>query len=99
MFAATGATALIYGPEVVTETYRVLTNRFKGGKQSSRDRDYGLPADFWDWWHNGGGKKKNGGEDIGTGEGQLSPGEALEQWEGLGKPRGSKPRETNQQDQ
>lgn len=30
---------------------------FKGGSQSQRDRDYGLPKELFDWWHNGGGKK------------------------------------------
>ncbi len=76
----------------VSDTYQLLSNVFKGGKQSTRDKDFGLPAGLFDWWHRGGGKEQNGGENIGRGLGETSPEEALEQWEGLGRPRGPKPR-------
>jgi RHS repeat-associated protein len=72
---------------------READDQLKGGKQGRRDRTYGLPKELFDWWHNGGGKKHNGGEDIGYDEGQISPEEALEQWEDLGRPSGSKPKE------
>lgn len=35
-------------------------------------------------------KKQNGGQDIGFGEGETPPDEALEQWEDLGRPSGTK---------
>lgn len=72
---------------------KMQEDRLKGGKQSKRDRTYGLPRALLDWWHNGGGKDANGGEDIGYGEGQTTPEDILEQWEELGRPRGSKPKD------
>jgi RHS repeat-associated protein len=90
MFAATGATLLVFGPQVIDDLKQLLSERFKGGKQSSRDRDYGLPNELIDWYHNGGGKKQNGGRDIGREPGKVDPDDILEQWEGLGKPSGSK---------
>jgi hypothetical protein len=79
----------------INEERRVqwMKDHLKGGKQSKRDRTYGLPKELFDWWHNGGGKKQNGDEDIGYDEGQITPEDALDQWEGLGKPSGSKPKE------
>jgi RHS repeat-associated protein len=63
----------------------------KGGKQGKRDRTYGLPKELFDWYHNGGGKEANGDMDIGHEPGELDPDDARDQWEGLGKPGGSKP--------
>ena len=52
-----------------------------------------MPKELIDWWHNGGGKKQNGGENFGYEEGQITPEDLLEQWEDLGRPSGSKPNE------
>ncbi len=64
-------------------------DKLKGGKRKTRDRDYGLPAELFDWWHNGGGKAEHGGRDIGV---DVSPSEILQEWVDLGKPSGSKPK-------
>ena len=72
---------------------KMQEDHLKGGKKGTRDRTYGLPKALFDWWHNGGGKDANGGEDIGYGEGQTAPEDVLDQWEELGKPTGSKPKE------
>ncbi|WP_373522513.1 hypothetical protein [Aquiflexum sp.] len=66
-------------------------DRLKGGKQGQRDRDYGLPPELFDWYHNGGGKAQHGGQNIGSEYGP-SPGEILQEWKDLGRPSGSKPK-------
>ncbi len=66
-------------------------DKLKGGKKRSRDRDYGLPPELFDWYHNGGGKAQHGGQDIGSEYGP-SPAEILQEWKDLGSPSGSKPK-------
>ena len=85
-----GAGAIIYGPDIINSVWDAA-DRMKGGKQGQRDRDYGLPPELIDWWHNGGGKAGHGGQDIGSEYGPT-PGEILQEWEDLGRPSGSKPR-------
>jgi hypothetical protein len=37
--------------------------RFRGGKRSRRDRNFGITdAEFWDWWHDV--KDEYGGDDL-----------------------------------
>jgi RHS repeat-associated protein len=44
--------------------YANSSGKFKGGKKSGRDRDFGIKdKDFWNWWHRSG-KKANGGVDL-----------------------------------
>ena len=69
-------------------------DKLKGGKRKVRDRDYGLPSELFDWYHNGGGKAQHGGQDIGSDYGPT-PGEILQEWKDLGRPSGSKPKEEN----
>ena len=68
-------------------------DKFKGGPRSKRDRDFGIKdVDFWSWWHEGGGKKEYGGQDL-TSE---MKNEVYEDWEERGKPtanKRNKPRE------
>lgn len=100
MSTATGAVILggiaaitvtaIFADEIVagvTGAYEWM----KGGKQRQRDRDYGLPPELIDWWHNGGGKAGHGGQDIGSEYGPA-PVEILQEWKDLGRPSGSKPK-------
>jgi hypothetical protein len=70
------------------ELSHILESKFRGGKQNSRDRDFGISdKGFWDWWHRGGGKEANGGQNI---ESREEAEEKYEEWVQQGKPRGSK---------
>jgi len=60
--------------------------KFKGGKKSTRDKDFGIKdKDFWNWWHRDG-KKAYGGEDITD---DIAD-EVYKDWIDLGKPKGAK---------
>ena len=54
---------------------------FRGGKQWKRDRNFGRPKGFWDWWH----KKRKQDRDLATSE---EAEEVFREWEALGKPSG-----------
>jgi hypothetical protein len=70
------------------ELSHILESKFRGGKQNARDRDFGIKDQgFWDWWHRGGGKEANGGQNIGSREEAEA---AYDDWVQQGKPRGSK---------
>lgn len=65
------------------------SGEFRGGKQSERDRAYGITDQvFWDWWHRIG-KRQAGGGDIANRE----QAEAIyREWVELGRPRAPKGR-------
>ncbi len=66
----------------------ILESKFRGGKQKSRDRDFGINDEaFWEWWHRGGGKEAYGGENIGS---KKEADEIYEDWKQQGRPKGSK---------
>jgi len=58
-------------------------DNMKGGKRSSRDKDYGINnKDFWRWWHRQG-KPSSGGRDIGS---KSDADKIFNDWVSKGKP-------------
>lgn len=58
-------------------------NRFRGGRQSRRDRRFGIDdPDFWQWWHRVGKDEAGGGDLLSREEAEA----VYEQWIAQGRP-------------
>lgn len=71
------------------EDTKQSADKMKGGKQSSRDKDYGIKdKDFWQWWHRSpDGKKGHGNEDKSSKE---EANEIYNFWKEIGSPKQKK---------
>ena len=70
-------------PDNIFQANRNKDDHMKGGKKSSRDKDFGITdPNFWKWWHRAG-KKARGKGDIRT---KDSADEIFKEWIDLGKP-------------
>ena len=78
MFAVSYRGALDWTPTSIFSA-----QKFKGGKKFTRDRTFGLPDAFWDWWEN----NKTDGRDIMD---SRQARKEYEEWLDLGSPKAPK---------
>jgi hypothetical protein len=71
-------------PPPTYEMSKTPRDHMKGGKQNSRDKDFGIKdKKFWRWWHRKG-KPENGGGDI---ENKQQADQIYKDWIERGKPK------------